>query len=58
MAFTFGDQVIRVSGATVDSEVGVLLLFGLASLSAYGAVLAGWASKSKFSPRFPSARPR
>jgi len=49
MAFTFGDQVIRVSGATVDTEVGVLLLFGLASLSAYGAVLAGWASKSKFS---------
>lgn len=49
MVFTMGDQVVRVSGNTVDSEVGILLLFGLSSLSAYGAVLAGWASKSKYS---------
>ncbi len=49
MVFTFGDAVIRIPGQTVDTEVGVLLLFGLSSLSAYGAVLAGWASNSKFS---------
>jgi len=49
MVFTMGDEVIRISGQTVDTEVGVLLLFGLSSLSAFGAVLAGWASKSKYS---------
>lgn len=49
MVFTMGDEVIRISGQTVDSEVGILLLFGLSSLSAFGAVLAGWASKSKYS---------
>ena len=49
MVFEFGGQVIKISGMTVDTEVGILLLFGLSSLSAYGAVLAGWASKSKFS---------
>ncbi len=49
MVFEFGGEVVRISGMNVDSEVGVLLLFGLSSLSAYGAILAGWASKSKFS---------
>lgn len=49
MVFTMGDEVIRISGQTVDTEVGILLLFGLSSLSAFGAVLAGWASKSKYS---------
>jgi NADH-quinone oxidoreductase subunit H len=49
MVFTMGDEVIHISGQTVDTEVGILLLFGLSSLSAFGAVLAGWASKSKYS---------
>ena len=49
MVFEWGGQVVRIPGSIVDSEVGVLLLFGLSSLSAYGAVLAGWASKSKYS---------
>lgn len=47
--FTFGDSFVSVPGAMVDSDIGILLLFGLSSLSAFGAVLAGWASKSKFS---------
>ncbi len=48
MTFTFGDSVVSIPGSIIDSDVGVLLLFGISSLSAYGAVLAGWASKSKF----------
>ncbi len=49
MVFEWGDKSVRIAGSIVDSDVGVLLLFGLSSLSAYGAVLAGWASKSKYS---------
>ncbi|MCF0215041.1 MAG: NADH-quinone oxidoreductase subunit H [Fibrobacteraceae bacterium] len=49
MVFEWGGSVVRVSGSILDSEIGVLLLFGFSSLSAYGAVLAGWASKSKYS---------
>ena len=49
MVFEWGDQTIRIAGSIVDSDVGVLLLFGFSSLSAFGAVLAGWASKSKYS---------
>ncbi len=49
MVFEWGDKTVRIAGSIVDSDVGVLLLFGLSSLSAYGAVLAGWASKSKYS---------
>ncbi len=49
MVFDWGGNVVRISGSILDSDVGVLLLFGLSSLSAYGAVLAGWASKSKYS---------
>ena len=49
MVFEWGGKTIRIAGSIVDSDVGVLLLFGLSSLSAYGAVLAGWASKSKYS---------
>ncbi len=49
MVFSFGDSVVRIPGSIIDSDVGVLLLFGLSSLSAYGAVLAGWSSKSKYS---------
>ena len=49
MVFEWGGQTVRIAGSIIDSDVGVLLLFGLSSLSAYGAVLAGWASKSKYS---------
>jgi NADH-quinone oxidoreductase subunit H len=49
MVFEWGGKTVRIAGSIVDSDVGVLLLFGLSSLSAYGAVLAGWASKSKYS---------
>ena len=49
LAFEWGGEAVRISGSIVDSDVGILLLFGLSSLSAYGAVLAGWASKSKYS---------
>ena len=49
MVFEWGGKSVRIAGSIVDSDVGVLLLFGLSSLSAYGAVLAGWASKSKYS---------
>ena len=49
MVFEWGGQTVRIAGSIVDSDVGVLLLFGFSSLSAYGAVLAGWASKSKYS---------
>lgn len=49
LAFEWGGKAVNISGAILDSEVGILLLFGFSSLSAYGAVLAGWASKSKYS---------
>lgn len=49
MVFEWGGKAVTISGAILDSEVGILLLFGFSSLSAYGAVLAGWASKSKYS---------
>ena len=49
MVFEWGGKSVRIAGSIVDSDVGVLLLFGLSSLSASGAVLAGWASKSKYS---------
>jgi NADH-quinone oxidoreductase subunit H len=49
MVFEWGDKTVRIAGSIIDSDVGVLLLFGFSSLSAYGAVLAGWASKSKYS---------
>lgn len=49
MVFEWGGKTVRIAGSIVDSDVGVLLLFGLSSLLAYGAVLAGWASKSKYS---------
>ena len=49
MVFEWGGQTVRIAGSIVDSDVGVLLLFGFSSLSAFGAVLAGWASKSKYS---------
>lgn len=49
MVFEFGGEVIRISGATLDSDIGVLFLFGLSSLSAYGAVLAGWSARAKYS---------
>lgn len=49
MAFEFGGKAVNISGSILDSDVGILLLFGLSSLSAYGAVLSGWASKSKYS---------
>ncbi len=49
MVFTFGEEVIRISGQNVNTDVGLLLLFAISALSAYGAVLAGWASKSKYS---------
>ena len=49
MVFEWSGKMVRIPGSIIDSDVGVLLLFGLSSLSAYGAVLAGWASKSKYS---------
>ena len=49
MVFEWGGQMVRIPGSIIDSDVGVLLLFGFSSLSAFGAVLAGWASKSKYS---------
>ncbi len=49
MVFEWGGKAVNISGSILDSEVGILLLFGFSSLSAYGAVLAGWASKSKYS---------
>ena len=49
MVFEWGGKVIRIAGPIVDSEVGILLLFGFSSLSAYGAVLAGLSSRSKYS---------
>jgi NADH-quinone oxidoreductase subunit H len=35
-------------GVIADVDVGVLLLFAIASLGVYGIVLAGWASNSKY----------
>src|SRR5262249_8965572 len=35
-------------GVIADVNVGVLLVFAIASLSVYGIVLAGWASNSKY----------
>jgi NADH-quinone oxidoreductase subunit H len=49
MVFEWGGKVVRIAGPIVDSEVGILLLFGFSSLSAYGAVLAGLSSRSKYS---------
>jgi len=43
-----GTKVAEVSGLIVDSDTGLLLLFALSSLSAYGSVLAAWASNSKY----------
>ena len=49
MIFDWGGETVRIAGSIIDSDVGVLLLFGFSSISAYGAMLAGWASKSKYS---------
>ena len=46
--FTFGDTVVHIPAANVDTDIGILLMFGLSSLSVFGTVLSGWASKSKF----------
>lgn len=48
MNFEWDGKLVSIPGSIFNSDIGVLLLFGLSSLSAYGAVLAGWASKSKF----------
>lgn len=47
--FSFGDTVVHIPGANVDTDIGILLMFGLSSLSVFGTVLSGWAAKSKFS---------
>ena len=49
MIFDWGGETVSIAGSIIDSDVGVLLLFGFSSISAYGAMLAGWASKSKYS---------
>lgn len=36
------------AGALLGSEMGLLLLLGLASLGSYGVIYAGWASNSKY----------
>ena len=39
---------IKSPGVIVDVNIGVILVFAIASLSVYGIVLAGWASNSKY----------
>jgi NADH-quinone oxidoreductase subunit H len=36
-------------GVLSDANVGILLIFGISSLGAYGVILGGWASNSKYS---------
>lgn len=38
-----------ISGQVIDSDAGLLFLFAISSLSAYGVVLGSWASNSKYS---------
>lgn len=47
--FSFGDTVVHIPGANIDTDIGILLMFGLSSLSVFGTVLSGLAAKSKFS---------
>jgi NADH-quinone oxidoreductase subunit H len=39
---------IKSPGVIADVNIGVILVFAIASLSVYGIVLAGWASNSKY----------
>jgi NADH-quinone oxidoreductase subunit H len=41
-----GDRAIKLQVA--DLNVGILYIFGIASLGVYGAVLAGWASNNRY----------
>ena len=39
---------MKSPGMIADANIGVLLIFAIASISVYGIVLAGWASNSKY----------
>jgi len=45
---TLFGYTIAAPGVIADVNIGVLLVFSIASLSVYGIVLAGWASNSKY----------
>ena len=38
----------QIPGAIADVNVGILLILGISGLSAYGVILGGWASNSKY----------
>ncbi len=44
-----GTGIAQSAGMILNSDTGILLLFALGSLSAYGTVLSAWASNSKYS---------
>src|ERR1700677_4511128 len=42
------NYTMKSPGMIADANIGVLLVFAIASISVYGIVLAGWASNSKY----------
>ncbi len=42
------NYTLQSPGMIADANIGVLLVFAIASISVYGIVLAGWASNSKY----------
>jgi NADH-quinone oxidoreductase subunit H len=47
-AIPFGSRIAGVPMIIADVNVGILLIFAIASLGVYGIVLGGWASNSKY----------
>jgi len=49
----FGEELVvfgkRIPQVIVDTDVGLLFLFGLSSLAVYGVALGGWTSDNKYS---------